>query len=223
MIEASNSATIDGYPIAAGVTNDFVRGTQNVSGSNGYQFDYGVSFNSKAAVVSSAGMDGNDGGWAVLYGNDPVSPYSSEVNLAIDEDQIRDSERSHTTEQVAYFVIDPPEADRSDLNAVAELEETTPIVPLATPTVATQWERAPEFSFQADADWELTQSLRQPAQPEIAEPTQLLIEGSSRETWETPARPFALSVDRSPASIDRAFSDLVEFEMEYPLASDLSR
>ena len=120
VIEASNSATIDGYPIAAGVTNDFVRGTGNVSGSDGYQFDYGVSFNSKAAVVSSAGMDGNDGGWAVLYGSDPVSPYSSEINLAIDEDQIRDTERNHTTEQVAFFVIDPPEVDRSSFVAKAE-------------------------------------------------------------------------------------------------------
>ncbi|HBE69253.1 MAG TPA: hypothetical protein DDW52_13980 [Planctomycetaceae bacterium] len=30
---------------------------------------------------------------------------SGHINLSIDEDQIRDSERNHTTEQVAYFVI----------------------------------------------------------------------------------------------------------------------
>jgi hypothetical protein len=28
------------------------------------------------------------------------------LNLAIDEDQAKDSERNHTTEQVAYFIID---------------------------------------------------------------------------------------------------------------------
>ncbi len=111
VIEATTSATINGLPIAAGVTNDFVRGTDNVSNANGYQYDYDISFNSKAAVVSNAGMDGGDGGWAVLYGNDPVSPFSSLINVAIDEDQIANTERKHTTEQVAYFVVDPPIVD----------------------------------------------------------------------------------------------------------------
>jgi hypothetical protein len=48
-------------------------------------------------------MDGSDGGWPVLYGSDPVN--SSQLKLAFDEDQIADSERAHTTEQVAYVVF----------------------------------------------------------------------------------------------------------------------
>jgi len=40
-----------------------------------------------------------DGGWPLLYGGDPVS--ASQLKLAFDEDQVGDSERAHTSEQVA--------------------------------------------------------------------------------------------------------------------------
>lgn len=53
-------------------------------------------------------MDGGNGGWAVLNGGSPVAPTT--LQLAIDEDQVNDTERAHTTEQVAYFVIDSPPA-----------------------------------------------------------------------------------------------------------------
>jgi hypothetical protein len=48
-------------------------------------------------------MDGGNGGWPILYGSTPVT--SSNLMLAFDEDQERDSERSHTTEQVAYIIF----------------------------------------------------------------------------------------------------------------------
>lgn len=50
-----------------------------------------------------AGVDGGNGGWAYTYG----APYAtaSTFNLAIDEDQIGDAERNHTTEQVAYIAF----------------------------------------------------------------------------------------------------------------------
>jgi hypothetical protein len=65
------------------------------------------------AVASQAGMDDGNGGWAVLYGSETDGDYSSPlsndtIHLAIDEDQTQDTERKHTTEQVAFFVIDPP-------------------------------------------------------------------------------------------------------------------
>ena len=56
------------------------------------------------AVASLAGMNGGNGGWAVLYGNDPVSPES--LSLAVDEDQLFDTERSHTNEQAAFVVFE---------------------------------------------------------------------------------------------------------------------
>ena len=45
----------------------------------------------------------------------PVTPTGSTINLAIEEDQARDTERRHTTEQVAYFIIDPPSTATSSL------------------------------------------------------------------------------------------------------------
>jgi VCBS repeat-containing protein len=41
---------------------------------------------------------------------------SGTISLSIDEDQLGDSERKHTTEQVAYFVIDPPVGGSSQGN-----------------------------------------------------------------------------------------------------------
>ena len=40
----------------------------------------------------------------ILYGASPVS--ASTLSLAYDEDQAKDSERRHTTEQVAYIVFE---------------------------------------------------------------------------------------------------------------------
>ena len=74
--------------------------------TNGPPFSYALSGLSSAsvAVVSSAGMDGYNGGWPVLYGQNPVT--SSTLSLTIDEDQLKDSERSHTTEQVSYAIFE---------------------------------------------------------------------------------------------------------------------
>jgi hypothetical protein len=49
-------------------------------------------------------MDGVDGGWAVI---DPTIG-SSSFDVAIDEDTLGDSERKHTTEQVAFLAFGPP-------------------------------------------------------------------------------------------------------------------
>jgi len=55
------------------------------------------------AIASMAGINGSDGGWAVLYGDNPVNPTA--LDLSIDEDQCSDLEREHTTEQVGYIVF----------------------------------------------------------------------------------------------------------------------
>jgi hypothetical protein len=51
-----------------------------------------------------AGMDGGNGGWPLLYGANPVS--AAGLKLAIDEDLLFDSERSHTAEQLAVLALD---------------------------------------------------------------------------------------------------------------------
>ena len=47
--------------------------------------------NAGTAVVSAAGMDGNDGGWPVLYEPTPVT--ASTLQLVFEEEQLSDSER----------------------------------------------------------------------------------------------------------------------------------
>ncbi|MFT5084237.1 MAG: hypothetical protein ACI9Y1_002290, partial [Lentisphaeria bacterium] len=57
--------------------------------------------NISSAVVSQTAMDGGNGGWAVISG--PLT--ASSLTLSVDEDQLRDDERRHTAEQVAYVVF----------------------------------------------------------------------------------------------------------------------
>ena len=53
-----------------------------------------------------AGVDGNNGGWSYSHG--PTVATTTTVYLSVDEDQIGDSERSHTTEQVGAIVFETP-------------------------------------------------------------------------------------------------------------------
>jgi hypothetical protein len=100
VIEAG-SGTIGTVSYTAALGGDTVRGMDN---SPPYSYPItGLSMPS-VAIVSQSGMDGNDGGWAVLYGSNPVS--TSSLNLVIDEDQAKDTERRHTTEQAAYIVFE---------------------------------------------------------------------------------------------------------------------
>lgn len=54
-------------------------------------------------VATQVAMDGTDGGWVVYYGSDPLN---AGINLAVDEDDIGDTERAHTTEEIDYWVFD---------------------------------------------------------------------------------------------------------------------
>jgi VCBS repeat-containing protein len=107
VIETSTSGTaeIEGLPYVAALGGDTIRG---VGDSPAYNYSYSAMPNSKTAVVNQAAMDGGNGGWAVLYGDNPITPTGNTLKLAIDEDQANDTERRHTSEQVAYLIIDPP-------------------------------------------------------------------------------------------------------------------
>ena len=90
-----------------GITYTAATGADSILGfDDAPPYSYGLSGLSSAtvAIVSQAGMNAGEGGWPVLYGASPVS--STTINLAIDEDQIVDAERSHETEQVAYIVFE---------------------------------------------------------------------------------------------------------------------
>ncbi|PHI21304.1 hypothetical protein CEQ90_02580 [Lewinellaceae bacterium SD302] len=100
VIEAGNG-TVDGTEYTAGLGSDIVQGITNTS--TGFNYNLNGLSGAQAAIVSAAAMDGNNGGWPVLYGNTPFT--SSQLSLAFDEDVAGDTERAHTTEQVAYFAF----------------------------------------------------------------------------------------------------------------------
>jgi hypothetical protein len=95
------TGTIERWKYKAALGADSVRGMQNRP-----PFNYSLSglASPSAAIVSQAGMDAADGGWAVLYGPSAVS--ATRLRLAIDEDWYLYSERNHTTEQVSYIVFE---------------------------------------------------------------------------------------------------------------------
>lgn len=80
-------------------------GADSVGGfvSGSYQYNFLSSFTSppEVVVVSQNGVDGGHGSWAVLTS----SATASSFGLAVDEDQVRDNERTHGTEEVSYVAI----------------------------------------------------------------------------------------------------------------------
>jgi len=89
-----------------GVSYDAALGADTIDGvdtdGNSYTaptIDY------RHGIASQNAMDGGDGGWAVLFGAAPLA--GSAIDVAIDEDDIGDAERNHTTEQVAYWLFEP--------------------------------------------------------------------------------------------------------------------
>ncbi len=96
----SGTGTVGSIQYAAQVGVDSVRG---VVESPPYSYTHANITYPIAAAASQAGVDGTDGSWALLYGNNPVD--ASSIQLAVDEDQLLDTERKHTTERVAYVVF----------------------------------------------------------------------------------------------------------------------
>ena len=101
IVVESGSGTLDGTPYATALGADLVLGIDNAP-----PYAYALSGLSSAsvAIATQAGMDGFNGGWAVLYGPTPVTATS--LQLVVDEDQLQDAERFHTSEQVSFIVFD---------------------------------------------------------------------------------------------------------------------
>ncbi len=87
--------------------SDTIRGVDNT-----VPYNYALPYSYTYATATISAMDGGNGGWAVLYGANPVT---NQINLAIDEDTVNDTERSHTSEQVAYWVMEPINKTYADL------------------------------------------------------------------------------------------------------------
>ncbi len=136
VVEGGNGA-IDSINYFAALGADTVRGITNATPPFNYALSTGFS-SATFAIACSAGMDGNNGGWALLYGPNPVSP--TNLALAFDEDQLAGSERNHTTEQVAYIIFedlgggetDPPTPNPSTWSQVPTAISSSAIDMIAT-------------------------------------------------------------------------------------------
>ncbi len=97
IVMEEGSGEINGYLYEAAMGADVVDGLNG----NGYDYSLQTITDVTAAVASQSGMDGGNGGWAVLR----QTPGAGILPVAIDEDQLKDNERSHTSEEVSYIVF----------------------------------------------------------------------------------------------------------------------
>ena len=93
----SGSGNYEGIAYTAALGGNSIDGVNN----NGNSYALGGTFEFATATLS--GLNGNNGGWAVLFGAGAVG--GTTLSLAIDEDQLQDAERAHIDENVAYFAV----------------------------------------------------------------------------------------------------------------------
>ena len=94
---------LDGQVLQAGLGQDQIFGVQNAQSTPPLPYVLSSQIDIQGAVLSSAAMDGIDGGWPVLYSNTPIK--DNQIYIAIDEDKTGDIERTHVSEQVAYLAF----------------------------------------------------------------------------------------------------------------------
>ncbi len=113
----------------SGTVNDvdyaFARGSNSVEGTgNNPPYPYTVSGDFDIGVATMAAENGGNGGWAVLYGNDPLP--SNTINLAVEEEVVAgDSSRRHIDEELYYGVF------RNSQTATLDVTKTTTVSPLS--------------------------------------------------------------------------------------------
>ena len=81
---------------------------ESVTNSPPYTYTFNTPFagSPSIAVLTMAGVDGANGAWAQVHGATLANTTS--LFLSVDEDQIADTERDHTAEQVGYLVFEGP-------------------------------------------------------------------------------------------------------------------
>ena len=96
----SSTGNLNNIRFAAAIGADIVEGT-----ANSPPFVYNVSGDFDIGIVTQAGEDGGNGGWAVFYGADALP--NNQIHLAIEEETVAgDTSRTHTAEQVMYWIFD---------------------------------------------------------------------------------------------------------------------
>lgn len=84
-----------------------------------YPLDWNViNIDAHTAVTSITGIADNDGGWGVIYDGGLSSEF---IGLAIDEDQLKDTERQHDFEMLGYLVFGSHKDTYSQMSAAARV------------------------------------------------------------------------------------------------------
>lgn len=97
IVAESGTYNYSGFDMKVALGADSIRG---VDDAPPYTYSLGQFYTH--GVVNQEAEDGGDGGWGILYGAFPIG---SSLSLAIDEAMINNTNRKHTTEQVAYWVF----------------------------------------------------------------------------------------------------------------------
>ena len=98
-----------GHGSIAGIEYEAAVGLDSIGGVDdgppfSHSFAQAFAAAPEIAVVTLAGLDGRNGGWAQTHGLPQAN--ATQLFLSVDEDQIADPERSHTTEQVGYVAFE---------------------------------------------------------------------------------------------------------------------
>jgi hypothetical protein len=94
-----------GHGTLGGIEYEAALGPDTVVNAPGTTYAFTAAFGTAptVAVVSQSAMDGADGSWGQTYGASPLT--TTTMKVWVDEDQLLDEERTHTTEQLAYVVF----------------------------------------------------------------------------------------------------------------------
>lgn len=109
VVESDSTGTIGGVKFNAQRTKDLVYGHDNEQ--NCETFNYAtVNSSTSVPIVSQLEMDGNDGSWAVICAKN-----NSSLGLHVEEDDVYDDERTHTTEWNGFIVFESPVSANRDI------------------------------------------------------------------------------------------------------------
>jgi uncharacterized repeat protein (TIGR01451 family) len=119
-----------------GTVNDvdyaFARGPNSVRGTgNAPPYQYTVSGDFDTGIATNAAENGGNGGWAVLYGVDPLP--NNRINLAVEEETVAgDTSRGHIDEEIYYGVFRNRQTVMLTADKTTEVYAGSPI-PFAVP------------------------------------------------------------------------------------------
>ena len=122
----TGSGLINGMRFTSALGADSVTGV-----GNNPPYTYNVGNDYDIGVLTQAAEDGGQGGWAVLYGNNPLP--ANTVQMAVEEETVAgDTSRTHTTEQIGYWLFKDEQIASIDVNKTVALAADNP-TPYAIP------------------------------------------------------------------------------------------